>query len=387
MTPSEKDQLGPLPAILRDGTGPITPVIAPTGDRIWMIRDYALARLVLTDQRFSRAGAVKPHVPKFTDAEPAADSMMSLDGAAHARLRRTVAGAFSTGKIAALTPHVQQLTDDCLDLMLKSGPSADIVSGLAAPLSLAVMCALLGIPPEDHKEFQGSVEVLFDITRSEPGQKARRRLELVDYMTDLMERKHGKQDEDLLTVLIGLHDRGELSRGEMITLGLTLLMAGYETTIGEIGLAVLWLLSQRGSWRTLCERPESLAPTVEELLRLTPSTPVSFSRVLVEPVRLGDITVNAGETVIVSLLHGNRDAKIFAEPAQMLPGARHSAHLTFGHGVHRCLGAPLARMQIQTALARLSYRFPGLRLAPGHDAVAWKDGLVTRGLTRLLVTW
>lgn len=387
MTTSEKDELGPLPDFLRDGTGAITPIVAPIGDRIWMIRDYALARLMLTDKRFSRAEAVKPHVPKFTDAEPAADSMMSMDGAAHARLRRTVAGAFSTGKIATLTPHAEQFTDDCLDLMLKSGPPADIISGLATPLSLAVLCTLLGIPPEDHKKFQDSVEVLFDIARSSPDQKARRRVELAGYMADLVARKHGKQDEDLLTVLIGLHGQGDLSQGEMITLGLTLLMAGYETTVGQIGLAVLWLLSQRDRWRTLCERPESLAPTVEELLRLTPSTPVCFPRVAVEPVRLGDVTLNAGETVIVSLLHGNWDAKVFAEPARMLPGARRSAHLTFGHGVHRCLGAPLARMQVQTALARLSYRFPGLRLASDHDAVAWKDGLAIRGLTRLLVTW
>ncbi len=384
---SETDQLGPLPEFLRDGTGAITAVVAPAGDRIWMIRDYALARFVLTDNRFSRAEALKPHVPKFTDAEPAADSMMSMDGAAHAKLRRAVAGAFSTGKIAALTPRVERFTDDCLDLMLASGPPANIVSGLATPLSLAVLCALLGVPAKDHKRFKDSVEVLFDIDRSTPAQKGRYRLELVDYMADLVVRKRDTQDDDLLTELIGLHGQGGLSQREMITLGLTLLMAGYETTVGQIGLAVLWLLSGRDRWRTLCERPQSLAPTVEELLRLTPSTPVSFPRATAAPVRVGDVTLSAGETVIVSLLHGNRDAKVFTEPTQMLPGARHSAHLTFGHGVHRCLGAPLARMQVQTALARLSYRFPGLRLGSGDDAVAWKDGLVTRGLARLLVTW
>ncbi len=387
MTLCDTGQLGPLPVFLQEGIGKITPITAPTGDRIWMVGDYALARFVLTDKRFSRAEAVKPGVPKFNDAEPAANSMMSMDGAAHSRLRRIVAGTFTTGKIAALAPHAERLTDGYLDRMAASGPAADVISGLATPLSLTILCALLGIPAEDHKRFQDWVEVLFDIARSTPQQKSRRRLELVDYMADLVAYKRTRQDDDLLTALIRLHDLGGLSEGEMVTLGLTLLMAGYETTVGQIGLAVLWVLSEPDTRWNLRETPESLAPTVEELLRLSPSTPLSFPRVTVEPVQIGGVMLGAGETVVVSLLHGNRDAEIFAEPSRMLPGERELVHLTFGHGVHRCLGAPLARMQVQTALAGLLRRFPGLRLASDCDAVAWKDGLAIRGLTRLLVAW
>jgi len=387
MTTFDAEQFGPLPAFLRDGLGDVAPVTAPDGGQVWLVRDYALGRIVLSDQRFSRTEALNPHVPKITDSEPAADSMMSMDGADHARLRRSVAGAFSRHKIAALAPRVNQLVDTQLDQLAAAGPPADIISGLAAPVSLTVLCALLGIPVKDNEKFADLVEVLFDISRSTPQQKFRQRLRLVDYMTELMADKRTRQDDDLLTALIGLHEQAALSQAEMITLGLTLLMAGYETTAGQIGVAVQWLLSDPAAHRRLREQPESLVPTAEELLRLTPSTPMSFPRVATERIPLGAVIINKGDVVIVSLVHGNHDERVFALPALLLPDGRKPAHLTFGHGVHRCLGAPLAQLQVQTVLARLIQRFPELRLAGGPDAIAWKEGLAIRGHTRLLVEW
>lgn len=387
MTAFDTDQFGPLPVFLRDGLGDIAPVTASDGGQVWLVRDYALGRIALSDKRFSRAEAVKPHVPTVTDSEPAADSMMSMDGTDHARLRRSVAGAFSRHKVAALAPYTEQMVDARLDQMAATGPPADIISGLAAPVSLAVLSALLGIPIKDSARFADLVEVVFDISRSTPQQKFRQRLKLVDYMMELMSDKRTRHDDDLLTALIELHQHSAISQGEMITLGLTLLMAGYETTAGQIGLAVQWLLSDPKVWRRLRERPESLVPTSEELLRLTPSTPISFPRVAVESLSLGAVTIDKGDVVIVSLLHGNHDAKVFAQPSLLLPEGRKSVHLTFGHGVHRCLGAPLAQLQVQTVLAGLIRRFPELRLIPGPDGAAWKEGLAIRGHTRLLVEW
>jgi cytochrome P450 len=383
----DTDQFGPLPIFLREGLGEIAPVTASDGGQVWLVRDYTLGRIVLSDKRFSRAEALKPHVPKITDSEPAADSMMSMDGPDHARLRRSVAGAFSRHKIAALAPYAEHLIDARLDQMAAAGPPADVISGLAAPVSLGILCALLGIPIKDYAKFADLVEVLFDISRSTPQQKFRQRLKLVDYMRELMSDKRTRHDDDLFTELIELHENAALSQGEMITLGLTLLMAGYETTAGQIGLGVQWLLSDPKAWQCLREQPDSLAPTAEELLRLTPSTPLSFPRMAVEPLSLGAVTIDKGDVVIVSLLHGNHDAKVFAQPSALLPEGRKSAHLTFGHGVHRCLGAPLAQLQVQTVLAGLIRRFPKLRLVPGPDAVAWKEGLAIRGHTRLFVEW
>ncbi|MFJ8504882.1 cytochrome P450 [Streptomyces avermitilis] len=380
--------LGPLPELLQQsGDQGVVPVVTPAGDKFWLVCHHALARRVLTDKRFSRAEAVKPHAPKANDAQPVPDSMMSMDGTDHARLRRIVSGAFTTGRVAGMAPYIERLTDQHLDTMAALGPGTDLISGLATPLPLQVLCSLLGVPPEESHQFRDRVEVLFDISASTPQVKARRRLELVGYMADLIERKRQEPADDLLTSMIGAHDRGELSMAELLTMGLTLLMAGYETTVGQIGLSVLHLLSHPRSYEELGGRPDRLSPTVEELLRLTPATPLSFTRVATEAVPLGDVTVQAGEGVLVSLLHGNRDARAFPEPGQLAAEGRDAVHLTFGHGVHRCLGAPLARLQLQIVLDRLLRRFPTLRLASGPDPFVWKDGQGTRGLSRLLVDW
>ncbi len=381
------DRLGPLPEFLRNDVGDVVPIRTPAGDRMWLVRDYTLGRQVLADKRFSRAEAAAPHAPRFNDAQPVPDSMMSMDGDRHTRLRRIVSGAFSTGRIAAMDTFVTELADRHLDVVARQGPGADLIENLATPLPLAVLCSVLGVPEEDGTRFRGWVEVLFDISASTPGEKGRRRLELADYIYDLVERKRHRPEDDLLSVLIGVHDRGDLTMNELLTLGLTLLMAGYETTVGQIGLSALSLLADPDTYEELVRQPERLAPAVEELLRLNPATPLSFPRVAVEPVELGSVTVRAGEAVMVALLDGNRDAAVFREADSLALEGRDAAHLTFGHGVHRCLGAPLARLQVRIVLERLLRRFPTLRLAAVDEPVAWKGGLATRGLSRLLVDW
>ncbi|MFH8470703.1 cytochrome P450 [Streptomyces sp. NPDC017991] len=380
-------QLGPLPEFLQAGSDDVVPVVTPAGDKMWLVRDYALGRSVLTDKRFSRASAVLPAAPKFNDAQPTPNSMMSMDGSRHTQLRRIVSGAFSTGRIAAMRPLVEELADRHLDAMVAHGPGADFVEHLAAPLPLAVLCTLLGIPAEDGSRFRGWVEVLFDISASSPREKARHRVELADYITDLVNRKRQRPEDDLLTTLIGLHDQGELTMSELLTLGLTLLMAGYETTAGQLSLSLLSLLSDPDAHQELVARPERTAAVVEELLRINPATPLAFPRVAVQPVELGSVTVQAGEAVLVALVHGNRDGKVFAEPESLALTGQDAVHLTFGHGVHRCLGAPLARLQVCLVLERLLRRFPALRLAAVDTPVVWKDGLATRGLSRLHVDW
>jgi cytochrome P450 len=384
---SDVVQWGPLPAFMAPGQDAVLPIVTPMGDKMWLVRDYALGRRVLSDPRFSRAEAVQPHAPRFNDAQPAADALMSMDGAEHARLRRVVSGAFSTRRVAAMTPVVERLADEHLDALAARGSGADVIAGFATPLPLAVLCAVLGVPAGDVEVFRDWIEVLFDISASTPGEKARRRLELVGYMEDLIERKRRRAGEDLLTTLIAAQEQGNLSRGELVTLGLTLLMAGYETTVGQIGLSVLALLSDRAVLEDVQARTASLDRVVDELLRLTPATPLSFPRVAVEPVQLGPVTVDAGAAVVVSLLHANRDAGAWARPDRVCPRTNDAVHLTFGHGVHRCLGAQLAKLQLRIALERLLRRFPGLRIASGPEPVVWKEGLSIRGLATLRVEW
>lgn len=385
------DRLGPLPAFLAQDGGGVVPIVTPMGEQMWLVRDYALAREALADRRLSRAAAVRPGAPRFNDAQPAADAMMSMDGSEHARLRRILGGSFTARAAAALRPTVELLAGEHLDRLAAAGPGADLIAELAAPLPLRVLCSLLGIPAEGSDRFRDSVEVLFDISVSTPREKSRRRLELVDYMGEVIERKRAQGGEgDLFGVLLAANDEGRLTTGELITLGLTLLMAGYETTVGQIGLSVLALLSDPAAYAELRAQPELVEPVVEELLRLSPATPLSFPRVALEPLELGGVAIPAGAGVVVSLLHGNRDEAAWPEPASLCPHGRDHGHLTFGHGVHRCLGAPLARVQVQVVLEQLLRRFPGLRLAePGPDGppAVWKQGLSIRGLTRLRVEW
>jgi nocardicin N-oxygenase len=381
------DKLGPLPDLLADRSGPVVSVVTPTGGRMWLVRDHALSRLVLTDRRFSRAEAVKPEAPVLNDAQPAPDSMMSMDGSDHARLRRLVAGMFSTGRVAAMAPAIERVVGGHLDRIEAAGPGADLMGELAAPLPMTVLCSLLGIPEQDGARFRGWVEVLFDISATSPREKARQRLELNRYMLGLIRTKRGRAEPDVLGELIAAHDRGEMSLSELVTMGLALLMAGYETTVGQLGLTVLALLTDPLARTAAQESPAGLAATVEELTRLTPATPLSFPRVAVEAVPLGEVTVQPGEGVVVSLLDANRDHVAFPEPTALRVDRPGPAHLTFGHGAHRCLGAPLAGLQVRIAVKLLLRRFPGLRLDPSPDAVLWKKGFATRGLSRLRVTW
>jgi cytochrome P450 len=374
VTPAPPTRLGPLPPLLDQGVdAPVVRVRAPTGDEVWLVADHRLGRAVLSDPRFSRAAAALPGAPRINSVNPAPSSMMSMDGADHARLRRLVAGAFAPRRMATLAPRIQRRVDDLLDAMTAAGSPADLVAGFAAPLPVAVISDLLGIPDADLPAVRSWAGVLFDLTASTPTEKARRGFELFGYMSRLVDRKRTEPADDLLGDLTAAHDTGTLSRVELIDLALAMLTAGYETTVGQIGLSVLTLLSDPASRPAGDER--SVAAAVEEYLRVVPATPMTFTRVARRDVPLGEVTVRAGEAVVVSLLHANHDP------------ARTSAHLTFGHGPHFCLGAGLARLQVTVALGTLLRRLPGLRLAPGPDAVGWAEGLATRSLTRLVVHW
>ncbi|MGW3450095.1 cytochrome P450 [Streptomyces sp. NPDC001076] len=386
MTTHDMDLLGPIPEALRSATGGVASIVTPAGDRMWLVRDYALSRFVLTDRRFSRSDAVAAQAPKLLDAEPVPESIMSMDGEEHARLRRTTAGAFTTHRIAAMAPFIERLTDELLDRMAVSEAPVDFVSTVAAHLPLTVLCALLGVPEEDSDRFKGWVEVLFDIA-SGPETQYRRRLELARYITRLLGDKRRDPQEDLLSTLLGEQEAGRLSKTETLTMGLTLLMAGFQSTIGQIGLMVLSILSDPPTAAQLRERPELVPHAVEEAMRLNPASLISFPRIALEPVRLGDVVVGTGEAVIVSFLDANRDGKVFEDPMRPALEDRNPGHIAFGHGAHRCLGAPLATLQLRIVLTRLLHRFPTLRLAAVPEPVTWKEGLATRGLSRLMVAW
>jgi cytochrome P450 len=380
------DGLGPLPALVAlGGVGSVVRVTAPTGDDVWLVSDHRLARQVLCDPRFSRAAAARPGAPRVNTANPAPTSMMSMDGPGHARLRRLVSEAFSPRRVAASAPGIQRLVDRLLDDVCSAGRPVDLVAMFAVPLPCTVIGTILGFPAEDQPLIREWAGVLFDVSVSTAREKALRAFSLVAYVSRLVERKRVDPADDLIGTLIAAHDADALSLAELVDLVVAVITAGFETTAGQFGLSVLSFLWDPAAREDLRD-PATAAAVLEEYLRLAPATPTTFPRVAREDVDLGGVTVRAGEAVVVSLLHGNRDSAVFADPHRRSL-TRPAAHLTFGHGAHYCLGAELARLQLRLAVPALLRRLPDLRLADRPDAVGWSVGTATRGPTRLLVTW
>ncbi|GAA3988764.1 cytochrome P450 [Allokutzneria multivorans] len=372
---SDRELLGPLPQFidLEAGYG-VREVKSPTGDLLWLVSDYELAKQVLRDTRFSRAEAVKPDAPKVAHAAPSPESMTSMDGPEHARLRRMVAASFSQHGIVSMEPFVLGLTERLLDAMERRGGVVDVATEFATPLALGVLSELLGVPEADREQFTAWVDVLFDLTVADSADTRSKRLRLVAYMTRLIKAKRREPGEGLLSELIQARDNGEaLTERELVHLGLTLLMAGYESTSGQIAMTVAELLREPDRFQALAANPDLAPVLAEEYLRVNPAASISFPRVATEDVQLGDVLVRKGEGLIVSLLEANRN-----------PDA--VQHLAFGYGVHLCLGRHLARMQLASALRGLARRFPTLRLAPGQ-AITWKSVEGARGLASLAVTW
>ena len=372
---------GPLPGSLRtDERQKIRWGSAPNGNGTWIVTDYELARRVLVDPRVSRAAAVEAGAPRLGLGEPARDSIISLEGSEHARLRRLIAGAFTERRVADLSPFIDGLVAGLLDDMQTQTAPVDVVASLTGPLPLRVLCSVLGIPSQDHEMFGPAITVLFE-TQGDTDDNRMRSLRLVRYMTALIAQKRRSGGDDLLCALIEVAEDGDrLTNREVVTLALSLLMAGYETTVDQLTLCILSLLVNP-ELAALLRTDVSLIPTaVAETMRVSPAMSVLFHRVAAQRMAIAGQIVERGDPVVVSVLGANHSTGNAAPP-----GA--ARHLTFGHGVHRCVGAPLARIQLASAVHGLLERFPGLELADDPAALSWKAGSTSRGLTRLNVTW
>jgi cytochrome P450 len=387
--PGKVMALGPLPSPYdkADLTSPIRWATALTGTGFWLITDYKLARYVLADQRFRRSEAAGPKAPKLSTYNASPDAIVSLDGPEHTRIRGVVARSFSEGKIALLAPFVAGLVGDLLDGLGSQSSPADFVAHVSSPLPFGVLCHLLGIPMADREVFGSWVNVLFRLSgdRTDSRQHS---ISLTRYMVQLVAAKRRKPAADLISDLIRSADQEKaLTDRELVTLCLSLLMAGYDSTVDQITLSVLMLMLDRSLMKTLREKPELIARAIEELLRLNPAPFVTFPRMAVESVSVGDVRIEAGQLVVIFFLASNRDPSVFTPADEVALEQSMPAHLTFGHGVHRCVGAPLARLQLTTLLTALLRRFPELRLADDLSSLDWKTGMATRGLGRMLVSW
>jgi cytochrome P450 len=312
-----------------------------------------------------------------------------LDDPEHNRLRRMMSRDFTFRRAEAMRPQIQGYVDKFLGDMITSGPPADLVRSFALPVPSLVICLLLGVPYEDHEFFQRHSTTGVDSKASEQ-QRAESSLALFTYMFELVARREREPGDDLMSRLVTDHvATGELSRETAAMNGIILLAAGHETTASMISLGTLALLQNPALFARLgqTEDPAEIANLVEELMRYLTIVHSLVDRVATEDLTIGGQLVRAGETVLMNLPAGNWDGDFVADPESFDARRATRGHLAFGYGVHQCIGANLARVELQVALATLARRLPTLHLAVPAAELRFLNDKEIYGLDELPLRW
>lgn len=381
-------EVSPMYALLL-AEEPVSRVRLPYGEPAWLATRHADVKAVLGDPRFSRELAQGLDQPRLR-REALGDGIMGMDPPDHTRLRRLVGKAFTARRVELMRRDVRERADRLIDAMIGHGAPADLVEEFARPLPVSVICDLLGVPAGEHRVFRAWTEGLTDDATAKASVFAELGAELDAYVAGLVARRRAEPTDDLLGALVRARDDGDrLSEDELVSLaGAGLLTGGVETVSAGLPSFVYALLTHPDQLALLRSRPELIGSAVEELLRFVPiNTAAMFARYAVEDVELGGVTVAAGDAVLAALHAGNRDPAVFADPDRLDITRADNPHLTFGHGPHFCIGAQLARLELQEALGRLLARMPDLRLAEGGAGTRWKFGVIVRGPSALPIAW
>ncbi|MFD7314177.1 cytochrome P450 [Streptomyces sp. NPDC059883] len=392
----------PAYAWLREHS-PVHRTTLPSGVEAWLVTRYADARQALADARLSKNpthhaepahAKGKTGIPGERKAE-LMTHLLNIDPPDHTRLRRLVSKAFTPRRVAEFAPRVQELTDRLIDDFAAKG-EADLIHDFAFPLPIYAICDLLGVPREDQDDFRDWAGMM--LRHSKPGHTGGPRggvgrsvKKMRGYLADLIHRKRADRGDDLISGLIRAGDHGEhLTENEAAAMAFIILFAGFETTVNLIGNGMFALL-RHPEQRALLQRSLGagetglLATGVEELLRYDGPVELATWRFATEPLTLGGQRIAAGDPVLVVLAAADRDPERFTDPDTLDLSRRDNQHLGYGHGIHYCLGAPLARVEGQTALATLLTRLPDVRLAGDPADLRWRGGLIMRGLRTLPV--
>ncbi|MEV7770825.1 cytochrome P450 [Kitasatospora sp. NPDC086791] len=363
-------------------------VTLPTGDPAWIATRYEDNRRLLSDPRFSRAAAARAGAPRARRAALETRSLTTMDPPEHTRLRRIGMRAFSSRRIDGLRPRIQRTTDRLLDALAAAGPGADLVATVARPLPVTVICELLGVPVADQERFGAWSRVYLSVTAHSAEEIEDAAASLKGYLAQLVRDKRRRPGDDLLSDLANAAPEDRLDEDELVTFGVTLLVAGVETVAHSISGGVLALLRHPEQWELLRAKPELLDGAVDELVRYTPAAVSGGTvRVALEDVELGGTLVRAGEAVLPAVISADRDATVFADPDRLDVTRSPNPHIGFGHGPHRCLGAQLARAELAVAVGSLVARFPELRLAVAVEELEWDLRTMQRGPRALPVRW
>ncbi|MEU6534284.1 cytochrome P450 [Streptomyces sp. NPDC047000] len=385
----------PQYAGLRAG-GPVVRVRTEGGVDAWLVTAYEEAKEALADPRLSRAETVKPGAPRIGGAMTSTPEMIiSMDGAEHARLRRLAAGAFTARRIERMRPGIRRIADGLLDGLAgaaDAGATVDLVERFTVPMPLTVIGELLGVPMKVLRLFAAHARDFVTVDdQSEGSDSVNGLAKLNEYMIDVVAEKRAHPTRDLLSDLVEARDSGDrLSEQELVTFAFTLIGAGFDTTANQLASSVLALIAHhRDQWKWLAEDRTRIPRAVEELLRhvnLFSTDSAGNPRIAVEDLELGGVRIAKGDAVVIAISAANRDGGVFTDPDRMDLAREHNPHLSFGHGMHLCLGKQLTRIELEIALDGLVRRFPDLALAVPESEIPWHPGGINHALGTLPVT-
>ncbi|MBO4207335.1 cytochrome P450 [Micromonospora echinofusca] len=366
---------------------PVAPVVMSDGSPAWLVSRYADVKRILTDNRFSRAAAGGADGPPQELGALETESLIGMDPPEHTRLRRLVARTFTARRVEELRPWVAGLVDQLIDRMTTLPRPVDLVEHFSTPLPVEVISELLGIPEADRHKCKTWSDTMMGDWRQDPEGTR----DALDSFARLIDARRADPGDDLISALIQASDaEDKLTEHELVSLCVGVLIGGHETTTNQINMALLTLFRHPDQLaRLLADLDNGLAPAVEELTRFIQlgETGVMLPRVTTEPVELGGVDLPAGSVVLPAFVAANRDPAAYPDPDRLDLTRSPNPHLGFGAGVHHCLGAQLARMELQEALRGLFTRLPGLRITVTDSELRFKQGLAVRCVESLPVTW
>jgi cytochrome P450 len=362
---------------------PVARVIMPGGLPAWLVTGYAEARAALTDPRLHK-------LPRGWRPEPHSMlaaielHMLNSDPPDHERLRKLVNKAFTARRVEQLRPRISAITTELLDDM-STRQEVDLLASLAFPLPITVICELLGVPVADRDEFRAWSATIVSSTVS-PDVFQAHGTAMTGYFRKMLAARRREPADDLLSALVAARDEEDrLTEDELLSMAFLLLVAGHETTVNLIGSGMLALLLNPGEMARLRADRSLLGGAVEELLRYVNPVNNATLRFAGEPLEIGGQQVSPDEVVLVSLSGANRDPSRYADPDRLDLSRDSAGQLAFGHGIHYCLGAPLARLEAEIAFGGLLERFGSMTLAVPADSLRWRPSTLIHGLETLPV--
>ena len=365
---------------------PVSLVKFPYGEEAWLVTRHVDVRTVLTDARFSRAASLDRDVPRVTE-ENFSGGIVAMDPPEHTRVRSVCRHAFTPRTVARLRERATAIATELIKDAL-AAETFDGVEDFALPFTLKMICELLGVPYADREHFRRWAEAGLATTSISEEERWRATGNMWDYVAALVADRRERPQDDLISAMLAVQaDAGTVTDDELVIVVMTILVAGYETTSTQLPNLMYVLLEDRTRFQSLTADPLLIPSAVEELMRYVPleangTTP----RYAVRDVVLNGTRIEADSPIVAASVIANRDPRVFTDPDRLDFARDPNPHIGFGVGAHFCLGAPLARLELQVALGVLASAAPGLRMVSPETGIDWKAGMLVRGPSRLMLT-